>query len=56
MPAPEMDIKEEKEESKQLDSTRFEHSTALPIKKEGREDLEVRRPLTGAPISPVKLL
>ena len=55
MPAPEMDIKEE-EESNQLDSTIPEHSTTPPVKEEGREDLAVRRPLTAAPIFPVKSL
>ena len=56
MPASEMDIKEEEDESKQLDSTIFEHHTTRPIKEEGIEDLEVRRSLPVAPIYPVQSL
>ena len=56
MSAPEMQIKKEEEESKHLDSTIAEYSTSHSIKEEGREDLEVRRPLTAAPTFPVKSL
>ena len=56
MSSPVMHVKEEEEEPKQLDSTIAEHSTTHPVKEEGREDLEVQRPLTTAPIFPVKSL
>ena len=57
MSAPEMHIEEEEKESRQLDSTIADYSTTThPVKEEGREDLEVRRPLTAAPIFPVKSL
>ena len=57
MSAPEMHIKEEEdEESKQHDSTIAEYSTTHPVKEEGKEDLEVWRPLNAAPIFPVRSL
>lgn len=54
MPDSEMAMCEK--DSKQPDSTTFEHSTTRQVEENGREDLAVRRPLTVAPTFPVKPL